>query len=47
MTSLLPSAQAKRGDQDLERARSLRDHFRDVIPRDGMVSLQNRITMYV
>ena len=47
MTSLLPSTQARRGDEDLERARSLRDQFRYVIPRDGMASLQNRITMYV
>lgn len=45
MTSLLPSAQARRGDEDLERARSLRDQFREEIPRDGMTSLQNRITM--
>jgi len=44
---LLPSAQARRGDEDLDRARSLRDQFREVIPNDGMVSLQNRITMYV
>ena len=47
MTSLLPSVQARRGDENLERARSLRDQFRDVIPRDGITSLQNRITMYV
>jgi hypothetical protein len=47
MTSLLPSAQARRGDEDLERSRSLRDQFRDVIPRDEMATLQNRITLYV
>ena len=47
MTSLLPSAQARKGDEDLVCARILRDQFREVIPRDGMASLQNRITMYV
>ena len=46
MASLLPSAQARRGDETLGRARSLRDQFREVIPSDEMVSLQNRITMY-
>ncbi len=46
MSSLLPSSQARKGDEDLDRARSLRDQFREVIPNDGMVSLQNRITMY-
>ncbi|KAH8989516.1 hypothetical protein EDB86DRAFT_2942792 [Lactarius hatsudake] len=45
MASLLPTAQARRGDEDLDRARSLRDQFRDMIPNDGMVPLQNRITM--
>ncbi|KAI9451009.1 hypothetical protein BJY52DRAFT_1215270 [Lactarius psammicola] len=45
MASLLPSAQARKGDGDLDRARSLREQFREVIPNDGMVSLQNRITM--
>ncbi|KAH8990991.1 hypothetical protein EDB92DRAFT_1862468 [Lactarius akahatsu] len=45
MSNLLPSAQARRGDENLDRARSLRDQFREMIPNDGMVSLQNRITM--
>src|SRR6266404_2697381 len=43
---VLPSAQARRGDENLERARNLRDQYKDVIPQDGMLSLQNRITMY-
>lgn len=47
MTSLFPSVQARRGDENLERARSLREQFEEVIPSDAMVSLQNRITMYV
>jgi hypothetical protein len=47
MASLFPSVQARRGDENLERARSLRTQFGEVIPSDAMVSLQNRITMYV
>ena len=46
MASLLPSIQARRGDETLSRARNLRDQFREVIPSDDMVSLQNRFTMY-
>ena len=46
MASLLPSIQARKGDETLSRARNLRDQFREVIPSDDMVSLQNRFTMY-
>jgi len=45
MASILPSVQARRGDENLERARSLREQFEEVIPSDAMDSLQNRITM--
>ena len=47
MGSFFPSVQARRGDENLERARCLREQFEEVIPSDAMVSLQNRITMYV
>lgn len=47
MTSYLPSAQAKKGDKNLHRARNLRDEWKDVIPSGDLTSLQNRITMYV
>ena len=46
MASLLPSAQTRRGDENLDHARNLRDQFMEVIPKDDMLSLQNRITMY-
>ncbi|KAF8265699.1 hypothetical protein EI94DRAFT_1804020 [Lactarius quietus] len=45
MASLFPSAQARRGDDDLARACSLRDQFEEVIPSDGMDYMQNRITL--
>ena len=47
MARYLPSAQAKRGDENLDHARNLRDQWKDVIPGDDMESLQNRITMCV
>ena len=45
MTSYLPSAQEKRGDEYLDDARALRDRWKDIIPRGDLTSLQNRLTM--
>jgi hypothetical protein len=47
MASHLPSAQAKKGDEDLHHARNLRDQWKDVIPEDDINAIQNRITMCV
>ena len=47
MTSHFPSAQAKKGDQNLHLARNLRDEWKDVIPEDDITTIQNRITMCV
>lgn len=47
MASHLPSAQAKKGDQDLHLARNLRDEWKDVIPEEDINAIQNRITMCV
>jgi len=43
----LPSAQAKKGDECLDDARSLRDQWRDLIPRTDLNSLQNRLAMAI
>ena len=45
MSSYLPSAQEKRGDEYLDDARTLRDRWKDIIPRGDLTSLQNRLTM--
>ncbi|KAH9970317.1 hypothetical protein BGW80DRAFT_582745 [Lactifluus volemus] len=45
MAKHLPSAQARRGDYDLENAHDLRDQWKGVIPSDDMGSIQNRILM--
>jgi len=45
MASHLPSAQVKKGDQNLHLARNLRDDWKDVIPEDDINTIQNRITM--
>jgi hypothetical protein len=47
MAKRLPSAQARRGDENLDLARNLRDQWKDVIPGEDMESLQKRITMCV
>lgn len=47
MTSYLPSAQERKGDEYLDEARTLRDRWKDVIPRADLNSLQNRLTMWV
>ncbi|SRR5260221_5006212 len=47
MASHFPSAQAKKGDQDLHLARNLRDEWKDVIPEGDITTIQNRITMCV
>jgi hypothetical protein len=45
MTLHLPSAQAKKGDGYLDDARSIRDEWKDVIPRGDLSMVQNRLTM--
>ena len=45
MTSYLPSVQGKKGDEYLDDARTLRDRWKDIIPRGDLTSLQNRLTM--
>jgi len=45
MASYLPSAQEKKGDEYLDDARTLRDRWKDIIPRGDLTSLQNRLTM--
>ena len=46
MASYLPSAQEKKGDEYLDDARTLRDRWKDIIPRGDLTSLQNRLTMW-
>jgi hypothetical protein len=45
MTVYLPSAQERKGDEHLDEARTLRDRWKDIIPRGDLTSLQNRLTM--
>ena len=45
MNSYLPSAQEKKGDEYLDDARTLRDRWKDIIPRGDLTSLQNQLTM--
>jgi hypothetical protein len=45
MTAYLPSAQERKGDEHLDEARTLRDRWKDIIPRTDLTSLQNRLTM--
>ncbi|KAH9970472.1 hypothetical protein BJV74DRAFT_867052 [Russula compacta] len=45
MTKYLPTAQVKKGDKNIHRARNLRDEWKDVIPSGDLTALQNRITM--
>ncbi|KAI9509434.1 hypothetical protein F5148DRAFT_1187321 [Russula earlei] len=43
MTLYLPSTLAKKGDECLDNARTLRDQWRDLIPRDDLTGLQDRL----
>jgi hypothetical protein len=45
MTLCLPSEQAKRGDEDLDNARAIRDEWKNVIPRGDLSIVQNRLIM--
>lgn len=45
MTMYLPSTQARIGDEYLDDARSLRDRWKDVIPRGDLTTLQNYLAM--
>jgi hypothetical protein len=45
VTLYLPSMQAKRGDDYLDDARSIRDEWKGVIPRGDLSMVQNRLTM--
>jgi hypothetical protein len=45
VTLYLPSTQAKRGDDYLDDARSIRDEWKGVIPRGDLSMVQNRLTM--
>jgi len=45
MSLYLPSAQAKKGDECLDDARTIRDQWRDLIPRNDFNGLQNRLAM--
>jgi hypothetical protein len=47
MTSYLPSAQVRKGKNNLNEARNLRDQWKDIIPSGDLIALQNRITMCV
>jgi hypothetical protein len=45
VTLYLPSMQAKKGDDYLDDARSIRDEWKGVIPRGDLSMVQNRLTM--